>query len=344
MNSQINIYKFILAIYIGLLHISGHFGYDKFPYFQGGYIFVEWFFVFAGFTLAKKIINLDKNIDIFNTSCNLIKNRILNIYPYYFLSCIFALGFHFTGGLVIEESWTIFRIIHEFLMLQMTSISVFSLTGTSWFLSSMWLIFIIFVPLLLKFRRKFGLSLIIISIMLTIFMFLTDNHMHGTVEWTLIGYKGNLRAMSAISLGIFSYSFFSLFSKNLNDYNISIIIGIFDIILSLFVIYYVFIFDDGIAYFILPYVFAIHIGLEMTRKQINFIKDNNFTRFLGAFSMIFYMNHFYVQTFYQFLLQDKIDLIRISIISFAVSILISLIIYFIVYLFKRINKKVVIKI
>ena len=73
MNGSINVIKFVFAVFVMLCHLGTTFGYDKIYYFQGSFIFVDWFFIFAGFTLAKKILSLDKNVPIAETSFSIIK-------------------------------------------------------------------------------------------------------------------------------------------------------------------------------------------------------------------------------------------------------------------------------
>ena len=74
MNGTINVLKFIMAVFIFLMHCSVFFS-DK--YFQGSYIFVEWFYVLMGFTLAKTIINLPRDGEVLINSTKIVFLYIL---------------------------------------------------------------------------------------------------------------------------------------------------------------------------------------------------------------------------------------------------------------------------
>ena len=113
MNSSINVWKFIFSVLIVILHINIVFDTGK---LQGMYIFADWFYVFAGYTLAKRVDKLDKNADTFVQSCIIIKDRLKSILPYYFVSCTIALIMKLNLGIIkIENSYSVHRIVYEYL-------------------------------------------------------------------------------------------------------------------------------------------------------------------------------------------------------------------------------------
>ena len=77
MNSSINVWKFIFSVLIVILHINVVFNTGK---LQGMYIFADWFYVFAGYTLAKRIEKIDKNADTFVESCIIIRDYTIYIF------------------------------------------------------------------------------------------------------------------------------------------------------------------------------------------------------------------------------------------------------------------------
>lgn len=338
MNASVNVIKFIMAVFIFLMHSSIFFG-DK--YFQGSYIFVEWFYVLVGYTLARTIINLSEDGEVLTNSTKIIYKRIAKLVPYYIASCLVALvlKIHFKE-IVIRETWDINKIVHEMLLLQMTTIEVTTLTGTAWFLSSMIISLIIIVPIFIKLRKKFYVVAIVFATLIYYYIFKKSGYLWRPVEF-FITYKGNLRAMAAILLGICGYAISPFFANLMNDDKKSNLIRVAVILGYLAVFIYVMKVDDSIIYFALPYIFMILISAGMNLDN-KLIKDNEFTRFLGDMSMVLFMNHYYVSELIQKLrpyLSLRAKYFYATIGSFAISIIIYLIIKLIISrLFSKIIK------
>ena len=347
MNSSINVTKFLIAIYMVVFHVAALSGYK---YFEGGYIFVEWFFIFAGFMVAKKVLSLEKNEDTFIEAVKIVRARIVKIFPYYLLSCIAAILFKlYTNTLAMDEIYTIKRILNEIFMLQMITVSTYPLTGTSWFLSSMWIILILILPFFIKLKKKFMIPAIIISLSLYYITYRVSGYLWGPAEKIIIFEKGNIRAAAAISIGIISYMLYDKLKTVLKHPYLE---TIFVWVCNLLIFYYISIVDESIYYFLLPFAFMILIAIDMGKSKNAFIPDNKFTRFLGTVSMIIYMNHFYI-VFYMtdespFLVAGRTGVLsRLSptlpyadkVISALVwSLSISISIYIIHYLISKIHK------
>ena len=310
MNSSINVWKFIFSVLIVILHINVVFNTGK---LQGMYIFADWFYVFAGYTLAKRIEKIDKNADTFVESCIIIKDRLKSILPYYFVSCTIALIMKLNLGIIkIENSYSIHRIVYEYLLLDMTPIDTIKLTDTSWFLSAMWMALVIIVPLAVKFRRHFFRFSIIIYILIFMYFYNNSLGIYGPGTWTKIGYKGFYRAIADISIGTFAYELSHIidyFSKKIRiNYMINNIISIFlSIVITvayIMIIRYVCNNDNGDFYYYIPFIFSILIMLQMYINNYIFIGDNVFSQFLGKISMILFMNHSYYMNIIQELHKD----------------------------------------
>ena len=310
MNSSINVWKFIFSVLIVILHINIVFDTGK---LQGMYIFADWFYVFAGYTLAKRVDKLDKNADTFVQSCIIIKDRLKSILPYYFVSCTIALIMKLNLGIIkIENSYSVHRIVYEYLLLDMTPIDTVKLTDTSWFLSAMWMALVIIVPLAVKFRRHFFRFSIIIYILIFMYFYKNSLGIYGPGTWTKIGYKGFYRAIADISIGTFSYELSHIidyFSKKIRiNYMINNIISIFlSIVITvayIMIIRYVCNNDNGDFYYYIPFIFSIIIMLQMYINNYIFIGDNVFSQFLGKISMILFMNHSYYMNIIQELHKD----------------------------------------
>ena len=100
MNGAINILKLIFAFTIVMVHCGTFFGYENFGWFQGAFIYVEWFYIFAGYTLARKVMRMERKLPLCETTAGLLKQRILALLPYYWLSCCIALVLKMSTGLI----------------------------------------------------------------------------------------------------------------------------------------------------------------------------------------------------------------------------------------------------
>lgn len=334
MNGSINVLKFIMALFIFLVH-AGAFNNDT--YFQGGYIYIEWFYIFMGWTLAKAIVNLPKDEDVALGSFKIIYKRIAKIMPYFILSSLIALAvkLHF-NQMTISSPWDINLIVHEILMLQMTTIQVVTLTGTGWFLSSMLIALIIIVPIFIKLRKEFYPIAFVVATLIYYYIYKEIGYLYHPVEW-LITYKGNLRAIAGMSLGICGYAISPVIK---NVFKNKIIASIFVILAYLGIFYYVYKVDESVYYFIIPYIFMILISITMNVDDI--FGDNVFTRFLGDISMVLFMNHYYIIHAIKKampLLDNRTGFIYATLLSFGTSILVLLTVKLLSKMHSKIIKK-----
>ena len=338
MNGTINVLKFIMAVFIFLMHCSVFFS-DK--YFQGSYIFVEWFYVLMGFTLAKTIINLPRDGEVLINSTKIVYKRMAKIYPFYLASCIVALVIKlYFKEIVIASTWDINTIVHEILLLQMTTIIVNPLTGTAWFLSSMLICLIILVPIFVKLREKIYPIAIVVATLIYYYIYKKSGYLWRPIE-LLITYKGNLRAMAAILLGIFGYAISNRVSKVVNDirYTNAMRVGMAILYLASFA--YIMKVDDSPVYFMFPYIFMILISIGMSIDS-PLIKDSKLTRLLGDMSMVLFMNHYYVAEVIQFkrpYMSIPLKYLYSTIGSLAISIFIYVVITYLMNLKKTHSAK-----
>ena len=330
MNASINVLKVIFASAIALMHCGTFFGYDAFEWFQGSFIYVEWFYIFAGYTLVRKVNRMNRDLPICETSAGVIKDRILSLLPFYFLSCTIALVVKLiTRQIVVSDPWHIHMIVFEYLMLQMTTLQVHPLTDVSWFLSSMWLALIILVPLLLYFRRRFSKAAILITIALYLHIAVRTGVIYNPIQWLPLSYKGNLRALAAICLGMSSYELGEIIRPKLKR---PLLEDSVVLVLYAGIFVYTFFWEETVLtntiYFIIPFVFTGLIAVQMSKQKKSLIPDNRFTRFLGKFSMVLFMNHAYIIKTVQALKPD-LPIPQRVLLAMVFACVTSLIVYFV---------------
>lgn len=328
-SSSIDIVKFLLAAQILICHAGLVFGISL---IDSAFIYVEWFYVFIGYTLAYRIINEDNRYNTFLTSCEIIKSRILSILPYYFLSSTIALIMKlWTSEFIIEESWAVHKIIFEYLLLSMTAVPVASLTNVSWFLSAMVFAMILLVPFAVKYKHKFFRWSILIYIVIYYYFFITDGYIYDPSKWTPFGYKGLLRAVGSISLGLFGYEFGLLFKDKFKNYILESIIVIFSYAVIFYIVKYR---PDQKLFFLFPFIYMLLIIIQMQSKKF-IIPVSPITSVLSKLSITLYLNHLYV-----FLCINKISKASMFYkLNFAicVSFIISVFVYIVVDLIKYIK-------
>lgn len=330
MSGEVNVFKFIFAVIILIFHTSMIIG---LPYFTGGYIFVEWFYIFSGYTLAKKVCTMKNNDSIAENTFNITYSRIANIFPYYLLSCLIALIFKTIFNQIdLSTSYMYHRLIHEVCLLQMFTVDTFPLTGTAWFLSSLVIALVIIIPILFKFKNAYmKVFSIIIAALLFYYIYKVSGYLYGPAEWLSLSYKGNLRAIAGLSLGIFGYQLSLTFNKLISNNSI---INFLKYVIYIILLVYMYRVDDGIQYFIFPFIFMILITIQMNNTNSIIFKDNGFTRFLGKISMVLFLNHYYVVLIINDMEMSKDQK---AVLTIVISFAISIFIIFLIELFKYIQ-------
>ena len=333
-NGTINVIKFAGSLLIMLLHCAMYFG---FPEFQGGWIMVEWFYIFAGFIITAGIYSQTNDIPVWQSTWQIIWKRVSSIYPYFFVSCLIGLGVKIWSGDIPPFSFTNFiPFASEFLMLQMTGLRNRTILGTSWFLSSMWIVLPFFIPCIIRFKKNFSrLFALVIPILIYGYIDKTYGYLWSPVDWLGICTKGTLRAVCGLCLGAVSYELSEILRNKLNKPLLeSIVVYVAYLLIFVFMYRY----DDSLMYYFIPFIFTVLIAVTMSKKPGFDIPDNRFTRFLNRISMLLFLNHAYwvmaIQKVYpQWTIGSKM---LASFITTAISILL---VYVIAELIKKIAKK-----
>ncbi len=296
MNGSINVLKFIFAMAIFFLHCGTIYGYDQFEWFQGAFIYVEWFYIFMGYTLTKKIRKLSPECAVCETSARIIWDRMKGLLPFYFIACTLALGTQLlTGRIVLGDAWMVHQVVFEYLMMQMTTLPVVLLTHDSWFLSSMWISFVILVPLMIRFRHRFTRYGILITVIIYLYIFFRSGHLYNPGEWLPLTYKGNLRAIAAICLGMTAAEWEKalIYRRRYPRTENLMALLVYAAILAFTFFWHESRWND-IVYFLIPFLFMLLIAVQMSGKETGIIPDNRITQFMGKISMVIYMNHVYI--------------------------------------------------
>ena len=300
-NGTINLIKFLMAVGILLMHAGMEFGFDR---FQGTWIFVEWFYIFAGYCVTKEVMKIvlagersndpEDVVDTGELTFGILKKRICAIYPYFFVACLLGLMIQLASGSVRYGSVSdTAGIAGDLLMLQMTGLNLTgrSIMGTTWFLSAMWIAMAILIPCIAKMKKYFVLVLsLLLPALIYGYLDVTTGYLWSPAIWVGFAVKGTLRAIAGISLGAFSYGLGERLKESLVRPKAESLL-----LYAGYALVFVFTwrYGDSEWFWMIPYLFMVLVAVGMAKKPGWDVPDTKATRFLGKISMLLFINHVY---------------------------------------------------
>lgn len=291
--------RFLFAVCIVLHHAM----IGRFPMW-GGFLSVEFFYILSGAFMGKSIRKKEESANTYGMREACIESsqycwrRIKGIMPYFFVSTIigtFILGVTYDWRFNLEN---ILNILNDFLFLQSYGFPVMSVTGVVWYLSSMFFAMWILYPIA---RNKYYLYTYYIAPILA-FVFMGQLiKLYGTLNVPaeyLFGVvcTGNMRAIGMISLGFVVNEVSNKLASKKNSKYVNTLLTIIEIILYLYIFWYMHIWNESISRFDEVEVFAMAIALSITlsgKSVLQSVFDNKFSIFLGKYSVSLFLSHFY---------------------------------------------------
>lgn len=341
-NGIISLWKFLFAIVIVFFHGNQFYDNTRNPFFYGGYIAVEFFFIVSGFYLAKKSLNEEYIKEKIPTeTINYILKKIKSIFPYIFLAFIESIILKISISNQIKPN-EIINSIWNLLLLREFGFRSILILPQLWYLSAMLICLFIMYPILKKYKEKFAL---LISPLIVIFGlgYLNYNWLgldHAYQNWSIFTKTGIIRGFIEINIGAIIY----VIHRNLSNIEYTKIGKIFLTILgeSLLICVLVIInYIDSPKHY--DYIMLLFISLAIliltSEKTYDYkILSNNFFYYLEKLSMPIFINHILminiVDNIYP--LSNLIS-INQSILSVLLSIIISAIELKVINLLKRKN-------
>ncbi len=296
---NIEFLRFLFAVCIVLHHAM----IDRFPMW-GGFLSVEFFFILSGTFMGKSIRKKEESANMCSMREICIESslycwkRIKGIMPYFFVSTIIGtvvLGVTYDWRFDLENT---LNILNDFLFLQSYGFPVMSVTGVVWYLSSMFFAMWILYPIA---RKKYYLYTYYIAPILAIVFMGQLIKLYGTLgvpaEYLFgVVCTGNMRALGMISLGFVVNEVSSRLASKQSSKYVNTFLTIIEVILYLYIFWYMHIWNGSVSRFDEVEVFAMAIALSITlsgKSVLQSVFDNKLSIFLGKYSVALFLSHFY---------------------------------------------------
>jgi len=226
-NITIDLMRSVFAVVI-MIHHSRYVLGDDDCMFLGGSFAVEFFFLVSGYLMMESIAReLQRNTllqtaDMANPlsgqeaaglgtqTLSFLKRKIKAFLPEF--TTAWLIGFivaaaakTYTGSsLTLGALWGYFKdYFFELVLVRMTGVYTGGVDGATWYLSSMLLCMAILYPLIKRYPDYMGkVGVWLIALLLLGYMCQTDGHPRSPGKWLGYVFKGNLRAMAELCLGI----------------------------------------------------------------------------------------------------------------------------------------------
>lgn len=217
-NGTIELLRFIFCIGIFFFHVEkylfGEPSFDKgidIALFPHGAIGVEFFFLVSGYLMAKSLYENQirgKREFLVTETIAFMKKKYLSIFSYHIIALI--------GVFIIDcilKKWNFVQIVRRIIdmlpnvfLIQMSGISIYNPNHITWYLSVMLIAMFILYPIAYCYYDSFIKIIIPIVSILVIGSFAhSDKSLTGVMVWTYLGYKGTIRGIVEIGLGMLSF-------------------------------------------------------------------------------------------------------------------------------------------
>lgn len=342
-NGIISLWKFLFAIVIVFFHGNCFYSDLSNPFFKGGYIAVEFFFITSGFYFAKSTLKekYHKNTigkETFSFIIKKIKSFMHYIIIIFILNIIFLLiNNKLKTNDIINSIWNL-------LLLREFGFRAPNFLGQLWYLSSMIFAMFILYPLLKKHRDNFILiaspTIIILGL-----GYLSKNWLgldHAYNLWTGFCKTGILRGLIEINIGMIIY-YINKKLKNIEYTKLfRIILTITSELLLITVLFITTSIDTHKYYdYIMLLFISIAILIIVSEKTYEYkILSNKLCYYLEKLSLPIFINHTFI---IDLIKKISISPIKQSITTVFLTIIFSIIELFIIDKFKNLNLLVKIK-
>lgn len=306
-NGIVSLWKFLFSIVIVFFHTNLFYLNLKNPFFKGGYIAVEFFFIVSGYFFARRTLNEEYNEDQIGKDTIKFISKKISLFASYLLVAYLIILFlcikyrDFTTDKYINS-------ILDLILLNNFGIGKIRLLGQLWYLSVLIAVLFILYPLLKKHKENF---IYIASPIITIFCLGIIGHYYNNLDishkyWFYIINPSLLRGFAEINIGMIIYLINSkMISINLTNLSKTILTIIGEGLLITVLLVTTFISKSSRYDFIMLLMISIAVLIICSTKTLEYkLLSNRFIYYLDKISMIIYINHvsviFFINSYSRF--------------------------------------------
>lgn len=325
-NGKIDFLKFLFAVIV-LIHHSRYVVGDKKSLFLGGSFAVEFYFLVSGYLMMASIAKMgERTRSLGAETGTFLWKKYKGFCPEILITYVIAFAVTYLGQKT--EFFTLLSTtFSEVLLINMSGIWAKSVNGAIWYLSSMLIAMAILFPLLRKYGDTALHVIIPVGSLLLLGWFCGNvKSPRNPTEWMGWTYKGNIRALAELGIGISLYPIVEKMKKiNFSIFG-RILLTVLEYICYAQLIHYMFTSTATRKDFFFLLVYAIALIISFSQKGIDTaVFSGRFFSWLGKFSFPLYLcHHFYSKNIKVFFpkYSDK----RLLAVYYGVSILTALVV------------------
>ena len=310
-NGAVDLMKFVFAVIIMMHHSRYVVGYDN-CVFAGGSLGVEFFFIVSGYLLchsAEKAVIAgkceDRRTGIGTQTAQFLRHKIMGFLPEFMIAWLIGFVYiciydQYQGEQIIKR---FAECIYEVTLVQMSGLYGKGIDGVIWYLSAMILCMAILYPLLLKwYDMMTHIGAPLIALFVSGWLYQNFSHPRDPQVWTGLFYKGLLRCMAELCMGIVLYKIVQKYSRTEYTAFGKTVLTAAAIFCYAAVIRYMWLnkpSNDDYFYIIL---LLIAVGISFSHKGLGAsLLDGRVTHNLAEYSLTLYLSHLYLSTHLKFL-------------------------------------------
>lgn len=348
-NGSIEFLRFFFCMFVLLFHMEKYVlgeipldGTLQFRFFVHGSIGVEFFFLLTGLLLARHVDNIRRKKikeSLGEETTKYVLKKYKSIFPYHIIGfiIIFILSIITYEYTFTESFMALIDSIPGILLIQMTGFMGTVFNHIEWYLSSMLIGIAIIYPFLRKYYDTFMKYVApLVALLILGYLYFETGKLTGVMKWMTIGYKGTIRGIAELLLGVYGYYLANELSKLKKLPNKSkILLTIIEILLYISItVFAVITFKSRFEFYAL---LAIYILLIISYSGITYsnkIFNNKFIYFLGKLSLPIYVTQLSAIVFVNnYLVKFSSEIKMLSI--FGITMLLALITMFIGDILKK---------
>lgn len=299
-NGKIEFLRFLFAFIIVFHHSRALLGDEK-CIFLGGSLAVDFFFIVSGYlmmkTIEKQKLSNIYDMDLGKETILFIWKKFKSVYPDVLIAWIIAVCFvsYAKDNTFVEMMKLFVDSVFEVTLLKMSGLSIATVNGVTWYISSMLLCMIVLYPIIRKYHDMMvhvGLPLIVLLTMG--YLCAEFGEPRNPRQWIGFTYKENLRALAEISLGAICYQITVRGSKIYFSRLQKIMLSFLENGLYIITILYMYYCKAGVYDYFFILLIAVAVTLSFMEKGIDADLFNcPLVYWLGKYSLPLYLGHTY---------------------------------------------------